>query len=301
MPEFDREPLQRLREVADAGREHARGLPADQVRALGSRRQRRRVAASVAGVCAVVVIIAGGVLTATGQMSSLVDAPQPADAPRPSTAPSPPARNTGSPVLGAVDNVPPSGGWVTEIPESYPLAQDLRAQGEDGAVQGPGGGVDLPGIRACGSVAFPLAGSSSDMLGLQYSAPEVIQVRQLVVYEDAAAAQAALRRLVDDVAACPREELDDGVTYRVHRVRTTDLGDTGVRALTHGGQQGLGLMLGSEQHHLARVGNAVLRLSESAEYMPGSEAERRWLTEVSEVVGGLVQDMCLFNQQPCQG
>jgi hypothetical protein len=301
MPEFDRDPLQRLREVADAGREHARGLPADEVRALGSRRQRRRMAASVAGVCAVVVIIAGGVLSATGQMSSLVDAPQPADAPRPSTAPSPPARNTESPVLGAVDNVPPSGGWMTEIPGGYPLARNLPAQGEDGAVQGPGGEVDLPGIRACGSVAFPLAGSSSDMLGLRYTAPEVRHVRQLVVYEDAVAAQAALRRLVDDVAACPREELDDGVSYRVHQVRATDLGDTGVRALTHGGQQGFGLMLGSEQHHLVRVGNAVLRLSEAAEYMPDSDAEQRWLAEVSEVVGGLAQDLCVFDRQPCQG
>jgi hypothetical protein len=83
MPDFDHDPaersLRRLRALASAGRAHARGLPPEHVRALGARRHRRRVAASVAAVSVVVAGVAGGVLTATGQLVRTT--PQPAAAP----------------------------------------------------------------------------------------------------------------------------------------------------------------------------------------------------------------------------
>ena len=84
MPDFEHEPaerhLQRLRALASAGRTHARALPAEQVRALGARRHRRRVVTTVAVASIAVAVFAGGVVTAANDLVR-TSTRQPADTP----------------------------------------------------------------------------------------------------------------------------------------------------------------------------------------------------------------------------
>jgi len=85
MPDFEHEPtersLQRLRDLASAGRTHAQALPAEQVRALGARRHRRRVIATVAAASVAVIVFTGGVVAATGDLVRTSTQPQPAVTP----------------------------------------------------------------------------------------------------------------------------------------------------------------------------------------------------------------------------
>lgn len=300
MPELDHDAIRQLRELAAEGRRRADGLPGDRVRELGTRRHRRRIAATVAAASMAVVVVAGGAFTATAGLTGASDDPQPAETP--SVVPSPAVKTTGAPmVVEAVDNTPPPGGWVTEIPAGYPLDRDLPDLGGDGRLSGPVQHLGVPGFHPCDSAGFPGDADTTDTLGLlRYTAPELRQQRQLVLFPDAAQAHAAVQQVVTDVRDCPREDLADGVGYRVHDWRSTDLGDIGVLTVTHVGQQGFGLVLGSEQHHLVRVGNAVLMVAESGEQLPDSPTERRWVRERTHLVDTLTDDMCVFAQRPCR-
>jgi hypothetical protein len=95
MPDFDHDPVEesllRLRDLAAAGREHARGLPAEQVRALGARRHRRRIAATAAAASLTVGVFAGAAVAVTGQLVSSTTPPQPVDVPPPGLVQAPPA------------------------------------------------------------------------------------------------------------------------------------------------------------------------------------------------------------------
>lgn len=89
MPDFEHDPVRNLRDLADAGRAHAHGLPAEQVRALGARRHRRRTIATVAAASLAVVVFAGGALTAVGRFVTATTPPQPAGTEAPQVVPSP--------------------------------------------------------------------------------------------------------------------------------------------------------------------------------------------------------------------
>jgi hypothetical protein len=81
--------LLRLRELADQGSRHARGVPPDEVRTRGQRRHRRRVAAIAVATSAVVAALAGGSYAALGLLTNPVE-PQPAG-PAPTVVQSPTA------------------------------------------------------------------------------------------------------------------------------------------------------------------------------------------------------------------
>lgn len=91
MPDFEhspaRDPLERLSDLAASGSLRAYGLPAEQVRALGTRRHRRRIAVTLAVASVVVVVMAGGAVAAAEQLNRTSNAPQPVDSPTPSLAP----------------------------------------------------------------------------------------------------------------------------------------------------------------------------------------------------------------------
>ncbi|MPZ94772.1 MAG: hypothetical protein GEU96_07595, partial [Propionibacteriales bacterium] len=82
----DRDPIAELSALAREGQDLATPLPADDVRARGARRHRRRVATSVAAACLAVALCAGAAVAAAGNV--LGTAPEPA-APTPTTAPTP--------------------------------------------------------------------------------------------------------------------------------------------------------------------------------------------------------------------
>lgn len=91
MPDFEdslfRDPLERLSELAASGSARAHGLPAEQVRALGARRHRRRIAVTLAAASAVVAVLASGAVAVAGQLDRTSMTPQPAGSSSPSLAP----------------------------------------------------------------------------------------------------------------------------------------------------------------------------------------------------------------------
>jgi hypothetical protein len=82
-----RDHLERLSDIAASGSAHACGLPAEQVRALGARRHRRRIAVTLGAASVVVAVMAGGAVAVAGQFDRTPGTPQPVDSPSPSLAP----------------------------------------------------------------------------------------------------------------------------------------------------------------------------------------------------------------------
>lgn len=85
MPDFDHgratRSLEQLRDLAAFGRERAQVLPAEQVRVLGARRHRHRIAATVAATSLAVAFFTGGALTVSEHLVGTSTAPQPVDTP----------------------------------------------------------------------------------------------------------------------------------------------------------------------------------------------------------------------------
>jgi hypothetical protein len=140
MPDFDHDPvegpLQALHDLAAAGHVRARGLSAAQVRALGTRRHRRRMAAGLAATSAAVVVFVGGAFAAAGQLTSTAPV-EPAGTGGVTLAPSPPA--TAPSVPSATPTRPqaaPTGSSDRVGPPNENTPADGRAG--TGAPAGPG-------------------------------------------------------------------------------------------------------------------------------------------------------------------
>jgi molecular chaperone DnaK len=97
MPDFEhgpaRDPLERLSELAASGSARAHGMPAEQVRALGARRHRRRIAVTLAAASLAVAVLAGGAMAVAGQLDRTSRTPQPVDSPSPSLTPPTPTKS----------------------------------------------------------------------------------------------------------------------------------------------------------------------------------------------------------------
>lgn len=129
MPEFDHDPvegpLRALRDLAAAGHAHARGLPIEQVRALGTRRHRRRMAGTVAATSVAVVLFVGGAFGAAGRLTST---PPPGPASTGATkAPSRPTASPGAAPVEAAQDPTTSRAHVEHSARRKPADADARA------------------------------------------------------------------------------------------------------------------------------------------------------------------------------
>jgi hypothetical protein len=265
MPEFtSNEPSDRLRSLADAGGRAARALPGAQVRALGTRRRRRRMTATVGASLAAVAVVVGGAFAAINQLG--------------------------------VFRVEPAAPIPTTIPDGYPIDRDLPDYGGDGDVQGPGPEIEGDEFTLCGAVVLPGDVVPIDRLGVRSVAPEFQHLRLVQLSEAPDEAEAVIRQGAEAGADCPRDDLGGG-TVAEHVVEPTPLGGGGVVVLTRYEMDGLPV-LGVEQRHLVRLGAAVLMVYESGEYEPRSDLERGWIDELTDVTRTMADDLraCLEDE-----
>lgn len=150
------------------------------------------------------------------------------------------------------------------VPEDYPLDAGLFSGG-DVTLEGPGPrvrGVPVADM-VCGSTAWPgPAEQRTDRRAVLASGPEYAEIRELVVFDTAEHAAAALEALRADVAGCPGTG---------QRVLTAHEVDTGRDAVTLGETYTEGL--GGTAVQVVREGRAVLAVMDAGEFSPESLAD----------------------------
>jgi hypothetical protein len=264
-------------------------LPSSEVRRRGDRMRRRRTALRVAAAaCAVAVVTTGGIALGGNLTGS-------------TPAPPPPSTQDADPTPEPSEDPTPEGGWRTEIPRGFPLAEgfpeDRFAEDE---LEGP-----VPdesaygGVRACDKDLFPTL-EWKDALSTSFSQPEDFRGRILTTYADAAEARGVAAALAGGFRDCPRQSYGgtpESVTLTdVVELGTGDEGWAVISTYEVGGAPAIGLQL----LHVVRVGNAVLISSVANE---GGYTQRdvdRQLDEQAPLVQGLVSQMCVFSAQGCE-
>lgn len=150
------------------------------------------------------------------------------------------------------------------VPDDYPLDAGLWSGG-DVSLEGPGPrvrGVPVADM-VCGSAAWPgPEGQRTDRRAVLATGPEYAEVRELVVFDTAEHAAAALDALRADVAACPGTG---------QRVLTAHEAETDRDAVTFGETYAEGL--GGTAVQVVREGRAVLAVMDAGEFSPESLAD----------------------------
>jgi hypothetical protein len=248
-------------------------LPASEIRRRGDRMRRRRTAAvTVAGVLAAAVAIGTPVVALSGGGDDR--GVQPVEQPTPAPT-EPPA------------------GWVTTIPEHFPLTSgfaDPDATPTDSLAGDPSLSV------ACGSEGF--AGFTDNAVVTYQGESEDREVRILVVYADAAGAAADLAELRDAVDGCEPIPAGEGTTMVSEPVEA-DFGTEESFAFTQQVRHDDGLLSDLSVFAVARTGNAIyVDTSYGAaggDQVVAAELERLELNSAAPL-----DALCAFAVEPCQ-
>lgn len=260
-----------VRPPADAVQQIQRGI-----------RQRRRRRTSFAAAAAVLVLVSGG--TAVAQ---LLGAPSP-ETPSPVGQPSPSPRST-----------EPAVQWVQKIPNSFAL--DAGMPEPNGVETSRSRSVDPTDRWSLDPCADELAAESrSDYLSVTQQGPEQLTGRQLVLYQDDAAASAVVEGFRSALARCPTVDFGGGGVLRWN----TDgpqytVGDESLAVWGQYEQDGL-KTTGAVDYAVVRVGNAVLVAEYSGEFGAGTpELVDQILAEHRQHATSIADEMCVFAEQPC--
>jgi len=257
-------------------------LAASEVRRLGDRMRRRRNAAAVVGAVAAVAVIATPFALLAGGSDSREPGPS-----EPSTVTDVPTTTTPTPG--------PSG-WVTRIPDDFPLADgwpDPSLSEYDEALKGPGRDLRALAFESCGN-RVPDPGSS-DRLNASWTNAEDFRNRELRTFrtdQEAVTYLAHLRVLWQE---CAQETGSDDYT-RLRSVRPTEVGDESFALVTHLEFQGAPA-IGLTVAQVVRIGNAVYVDEASNEGSAGDTAGQ--LAEMADESAGVLDEMCVFAEGGC--
>lgn len=185
-----------------------------------------------------------------------------------------------------------SAGWVTAIPDDFPIATGLEPTAEETAGPATRTLTD-PLLEPCQDV--PAQDDSTDGLEYVVSGPATTMVRQLRLYPDAEAAAAALDAWRDAFTACSGA-VSEGTPALEHEFDVTqtqaDRLVVGQIVTDPGGQPyPWGSHLG-----VVRVGNAVLAVATTTEETGSAEAVQRWSTADGETLTALAPTLCAFDR-----
>ena len=288
------DPFEELRELGSGM--PARPLPASEVRRRGDRMRWRRTAFQAAGAAVTVAVLGSGGLLVGENMTGTGPPPRPA-----TQAPSP-----------TVSATEPPGGWVSEIPEGFPLAVGLPAPDPVGNAPPWSTSVATDvawSLLPCheqdtGQSVFPSDARRTAASFIFAQVPARRHVRQLVVYRDGGSAAAAADQILAQARACgPEEAVPDAGELRWEVTAGPDLG--GEQAwLVSGAEYGLATdARGTSRVLLAvvREGNALLvaRLGDAASLPDPADltepAAAEWVGHVTTISAA----MCVFAVQPC--
>ena len=170
-------------------------------------------------------------------------------------------------------------GGPTTIPSGFPLADGLTGD----EVVGPsadGDGVDLTAMCGAGRAVWP--GRPADRLAATGAGTEFNETRELVAFESAEQASAAVERVRAALASCPTVE--DRTYTRL------DAPVVGEESLTFAFTYAEGT--GGSVYQLVRVGNAVLATSSAAEWTADTVEEGA--AEITRRNALVVEEMAVF-------
>lgn len=278
-------------------------LPPSAVRRRGDRMRRRRTLLQLGGVAAAVALVLGG-----GTMLA-------EEGPQTSPRPLPPASQAPSPAIEQEE--PPEGGWVTTVPGDLrgALIESLPAEAEGARPESRPGRAEPWVALPCGRETdtgdpvfpgsrFPADEQRTDQHLVTLTPPAAMEARQLLVYQDAAAADAALDAARAQAEGCgPVEAIPDLSEFR-WEVRPMSFGDH-EGLLLAGGEFAAGTDERAPSRQLValvRRGNAVLSVvladesSAALDDLRDPDAVR-----LVEVAAGLADRMCLFTAEGCGG
>lgn len=282
-PDVDRL-TEQMRALAEDGSRQAVGLPSEQVRALGVRRNHRQVASRTLFVVIVAVALVGGVATMTGRLPGISVMPA---APPPSTIPT----------ELALDANPPA---------------DINAD----LTEGPGEGLVLRRYAPCDPdahaslvqlpqdwVLIDSTTMADQVRGIHYQDADLDQVRLVQLYGDVSVAERVMQQVRDAVASCPTMERQ-GPNGTVERndftVVDADVGDDGVLTTSRWfAGDGTQAVPGAELRYIVRVGSVIVMVSELNRGITDPAALAQLAAELQRTAEGLVAELCAFADRPC--
>lgn len=248
-------------------------LPAAEVRRRGERlRRRRQVGASLAGVAAVALVA------------------------------TPLALFAGDGDGGSEPPVAPPGGWVTTIPDDFPVDTGLPKKDGDTSVQSsdrvstPWFSLPCPSDPATFGSTLPADEKRTDASFVKVSPPAETQARLLAVYADGAAAEAAFEQIGAQGSACgPSPEVEGVTEWRWMVERVERPGDATLRMdagsfVIETGEPSIHRTL----VRVTLVGNALLASVQSDEGVLGTPVDPV-IKRHAEVVAA----MCVFSEAGC--
>jgi hypothetical protein len=250
-------------------------------------RRRRTALQAVTAAAAVLVIASGGALAA-GNLTSTVPQPAPAPAPTDSADPSP-----------TPSYEPPEGGWVTTIPEDFRIDDGLPEPGGDYGEWEVDEGVRTPWYFDPCREAQPGEESRTDFLQVTQSAPAERRMRQLALYPDPGQAEAVVERFHEDLARCPRHQLDGGGEDIWEEHEQGFAGDASFSAVAYFEQDGM-RVTPATYFAVVRVGNAVLVSSYDGEFGAAQPDDMRSIMQEHRTPADTIAErMCVFGDDGC--
>lgn len=251
-------------------------LPPSEVRRRGDRlRRRRTAAAAVGGVLAAAIAIGTPVVALSGGNGERGDEP----APRPTATQAP---------------TEPPGGWLTTIPEDFPLTSgfpDPAAEPHDQLAQDPSV------LAVCGGEGF--AGFVDNAVVTFRGESEDSSLRILAVYPDATAAAAELAEVRRSVAGCLPQPLAEGTSTVVDAV-PVDLGTEESFAFSQQVRFDDGLVSDLSLFLLGRTGNAIY-VDMAYTAAGGDQVVAIERDRLEERSAAPLSAMCVFAAEPCAG
>lgn len=255
-------------------------LPAAEIRRRGERMRHRRNALSAAGAALAVAVIASGGLYVSQGTTGTAHPPGPA-----TQAPS------------------PAGSWVTQIPEEMSITDGMSEPGGDNGSREVTTKAQTPWMldpcRDEGAADDPVR---TDFLSVGQPLPAGLEGRQLGVYPDAGAAQAAMDGFRDEIGECQVYVAEDGIS----EARTLPIGgavagvDESLVVVDHAYTNGLKMTLATH-FMVVRVGNAVFLMLLDGEFGAAPDNSARVDREQRAVAAGIIDRMCVFAADPCAG
>ncbi|QIK65475.1 hypothetical protein G7072_03195 [Nocardioides sp. HDW12B] len=284
----------------------APGSPAD-ARRRGDHLRRRRTATVAAGSALAVALTVGGVAWSQAGTQSRSQDPV---APSPSVVEPSPSEPAPTPSESApapsetpdADLTPEPGGPAqTAIAPDFPLLDGWpEPDPEDVAVRGPSPDLRVFDERmVCGQTVDLLPSGGVEQLGARQMGITRGGDRLLVTFPDAAAAGAALERVVTALDRCPRDPSSpDDEEVLVSVVEPVDLGDEAQR-VTLGSEYGDTPGLYLTVYHLVRQGNALLLDEIGSEGGGSKQGVTREQRDARDAVTGVVEAMCVYRDGGC--
>ena len=269
-------------------------LAADEVRRRGDRMRRRRGAFQAAGATLAVALVVGGGFAVTGALDGKAS-PQP---PAATQLPSPDPDLDDTPTPAPTEQTPSGTGQATSVPKGFPLLAGVPAPDGD-STRTVHEDLARPVLfDPCHNNNDGVATTARTALRqVVQSGPAQAYLREIVVYQDSTAANAAMQLARRELERCPTYSYDDGVSvdrWEEGPLSTEEVAsDQAIMAVDHGTTDGRDTTLAT--HYLmARVGNAIVTLAYDGEFGASASATRAVARHDVEAYRTMTPAMCAF-------